>query len=119
MITVTMLSDAYNLLKKSSQRGTFIVNHDLVVFRRRNQDMDDDNDDSDVEQEALHESIASKLLAHRKNLLRTKRKIQLMLSGLLVAAAENLPLGILQVVYSQRIASHLETMDMLSLITSW
>ena len=42
-----------------------------------------------------------------------------MLTGLLVAVAENLPLGVMQIVYSQRVASHLALLDMLSLVTSW
>ena len=47
------------------------------------------------------------------------RQIKTMLSGVLVALTESLPLGILQILYSQRLTSKLGTMDVLSLVTSW
>ncbi len=46
-------------------------------------------------------------------------QIKTMFSGVLVALLESLPLGILQIVYSQRIASKMVMLDMLSLVTSW
>ena len=46
-------------------------------------------------------------------------QIKLMLAGLLVAICECLPLGILQIVYSNRIEGKLQTIDMLSTVTSW
>ena len=46
-------------------------------------------------------------------------QIKTMFTGLLVASAESLPLGILQIVYSQRITSRMAIMDVLSLVTSW
>ena len=64
----------------------------------------DDNEQPDADWDPFSDCSASraasvkrKLHVHRKRLLETTRKIQLMLSGLLVAVAENLPLGILQV----------------------
>lgn len=59
------------------------------------------------------------LQVHEQRLIKTSRKIKLVLTGLLVAIFENLPLGILQIVYSQRISSKLSTIGMLSLVTSW
>ena len=46
-------------------------------------------------------------------------QIKTMFSGVLVALLESLPLGILQILYSQRIASKMGMLDMLSLVTSW
>ena len=46
-------------------------------------------------------------------------QIKLLMAGLLLALAENFPLGILQLVYSQRIATKMGKLDMFSLITSW
>ena len=46
-------------------------------------------------------------------------QIELTQAGLLLAILECVPLGVLQIIYSQRINSKLGTMDMLSLVTSW
>ena len=46
-------------------------------------------------------------------------QIKTMFSSVLVAMLESLPLGILQILYSQRIASKMELLDVLSLVTSW
>ena len=46
-------------------------------------------------------------------------QLKLLLAGVLLALAENLPLGILQIVYSQRITTRMDLLDMLSLVMSW
>ena len=68
--------------------------------------------DSDENEEDAPIPPAKKLEIHTKRLTDTKRKIKLLLAGVLV-------LGGLQIVYSQRGGSKLSLMDMLSLITSW
>merc|ERR1712216_1110833 len=60
-----------------------------------------------------------KLLVHENRLVKTSRKIKLITAGVLVASLECLPLGILQLAYSQRATSKLGMIDMLSLVTSW
>lgn len=78
-----------------------------------------ENIDADDKTEHSAKSSWDKLLIHENRLMRTSRKIKLSMTGLLVATFECLPLGILQILYSQRIKSKLATIDILSLVTSW
>lgn len=90
-------------------------------YRRRYLESDEDGDVDDGNDEAAQSATSKrgKLMKHTMRLQATSRKIKLMLAGLLVAICECLPLGILQIVYSNRIEEKLQTIDMLSTVTSW
>merc|ERR1711998_222479 len=59
-----------------------------------------------------------KLIKHRKNLERCTRMIQGIYATLLVSVAENLPLGLIQLIYSLRL-DKLDSTAKISLVTSW
>ena len=47
------------------------------------------------------------------------RQLWLMVADLIVALTENLPLGILQIIYSVRVTHKMDAMSTISLIMSW
>lgn len=57
-------------------------------------------------------------MKHEKNHARTERAVHSIYAGLLVASAECLPLGILQIILAQRMGAT-SIMQTFSLITSW
>jgi len=79
-------------------------------LRRQEIDLEVGNDGRNV--------LQAKLLKHRKNKERTSRAIQGIYASILVAAAENLPLGILMIVFSLRKGAP-DVMGMISLVVSW
>jgi len=78
---------------------------------RRSQLAEDTLEDGQTER-------AKKLKKHRKRLVKTTRAILLTYSSLMVAVAECLPLGILQVMYSLRVAK-MDRLTAISLVTKW
>ena len=77
----------------------------------------------DVTLDVSNMSNAKKrLVKHQQRLHSTSKKIQMIYLAILVGLAENAPFGILQLIYSIRVAQIGETMDALttiSVLTTW
>jgi hypothetical protein len=70
-------------------------------------------------EEESRDSAEAKLLKHRKNLERTARAVQSIYATFAIAAAENFPIGIMQVVYAVRKPESLDSLQMISIVSSW
>jgi len=85
----------------------------LIVFihqlRNRRDELELANDKNDR---------ANKLQDHKKRLTKTLRSIRLIYASLLVGCAECIPLGILQIMYSLRVAEK-DAWGSISLVTTW